>query len=182
MICNDDIIKNGNEILRRKADKIEMPLSKKDLNTGKAMLRYLKMSQDDKKAEKYKLRPGVGLAAPQINISKRFFAVYIQEEKEIIQFVVYNPEIIAESVQMIYLGGNGEGCLSIPNKSGKVLRHKKIKIRGTWYNPNDESIVEETRTFSEYPAIVLQHENDHLNGILFTDKITTNLGDAEEIC
>lgn len=181
MIDNECIIKEGNETLRKVAIKVNVPISKEDLNAGKQMLKYLRMSQDEEKAKKYKLRPGVGLAAPQINISKRFFAVLIDDGENVLEFVVYNPEIIAESVQMVYLGGNGEGCLSVPNKYGGVLRHKKIKIRGSWYDPITKEITEETKTFSGYPSIVIQHEYDHLNGILFTDKITNNFGDAEEI-
>ena len=111
MINNDCIIKDNNKILRQVAEKVVLPVSKADLNTGKEMLKYLKMSQDEKLAEKYNLRSGVGLAAPQIGISKRFFSVYINEGDDIVQFVVYNPEIVAESVQMVFLGGNGEGCL-----------------------------------------------------------------------
>ena len=181
MITNDDIIKDGNEILRLVSKPVTLPLTKKDLSTGKKMLKYLEYSQDEKKSKKYNLTAGVGLAAPQIAISKRFFAVLCADDNEnLVEFVVYNPEIIAESVQMEYLS-SGEGCLSIPGKGGLVLRHKKIKVKGTFYNPLNGEIKEEYRTFTGYPAIVFQHEFDHLNGILFTDRITTNVGDAEQI-
>lgn len=165
MIDNECIVKDGNEILRIIAEKVQLPISKNDLNIGKRMLKYLKMSQDEKLSKKYNLRSGVGLAAPQIGISKRIFAVYINDGEEILQFVVFNPEIIAESVQMVFLGGSGEGCLSVPNKYGRVLRHKKVKIRGTWYNPIEKNTIDTVKTFIDYPAIVVQHEYDHLNGI-----------------
>ena len=180
MITNEIIIKEGNEILRKVSDPVQVPITRTDLSTGKKMLKYLEYSQDEKKAEKYKLTPGVGLAAPQIAISKRFFAVLICEEDEVIEFVVYNPEIIAESVQMEYLG-SGEGCLSVPGKTGVVLRHKKIKVKGIFYDPLTGEIKEERRTLSGYPAIVFQHEYDHLNGVLFIDKLTTHVEDAERI-
>lgn len=181
MIDNECIVKDDNEVLRRIAEKVQLPISKNDLNIGKRMLKYLKMSQDEKLSKKYNLRSGVGLAAPQIGISKRIFAVYINDGEEILQFVVFNPEIVAESVQMVFLGGNGEGCLSVPNKYGRVLRHKKVKIRGTWYDPIEKNTIDSVKTFIEYPSIVVQHEYDHLNGILFTDKITNNFVGAEEI-
>ena len=180
MITNEDIIKDGNEILRKIAEPVAVPITRADLSTGKKMLKYLEYSQDEKKSKKYNLTPGVGLAAPQIAISKRFFAVLIASEDEIIEFVVYNPEILAESVQMEYLGG-GEGCLSVPGKSGVVLRHKKIKVKGIFYNPLTGELKEDKKTFSGYPAIVFQHEFDHLNGILFTDKVTNNVKDAEQV-
>lgn len=181
MIDNECIVKDGNEVLRRIAENVQLPISKNDLNLGKRMLKYLKMSQDEKLSKKYNLRSGVGLAAPQIGISKRIFAVYINDGEEMLQFVVFNPEIVAESVQMVFLGGNGEGCLSVPNKYGHVLRHKKIKIRGIWYDPIEKNIINEVRTFIDYTSIVTQHEYDHLNGILFIDKITNNFAGAEEI-
>ena len=181
MITNENIIKEGNEILRKVAEPVSVPISRSDLSTGKKMLKYLEYSQDEKKAEKYKLTPGVGLAAPQIAISKRFFAVLCGDDNgEIIEYVVYNPEIIAESVQMEYLC-NGEGCLSVPGKSGVVLRHKKIKVKGIFYYPLTGELKEDKRTFSGYPAIVFQHEFDHLNGVLFIDKLTNNVKDAEAI-
>ncbi len=181
MITNENIIKDGNEILRKIAEPVSVPITKADLSTGKKMLKYLEYSQDEKKSKKYNLTPGVGLAAPQIAISKRFFAVLCEDNNnELVEFVVYNPEIIAESVQMEYLGG-GEGCLSVPGKSGVVLRHKKIKVKGIFYYPLTNELKEDRLTFSGYPSIVFQHEFDHLNGVLFTDKITNNVKDAEQI-
>ena len=85
MIDNECIIKEGNETLRKVAIKVNVPISKEDLNAGKQMLKYLRMSQDEEKAKKYKLRPGVGLAAPQINISKRFFAVLIDDGENVLE-------------------------------------------------------------------------------------------------
>ncbi len=180
MILDCDIIKIGHETLRKVAEKVTVPVSKEDMASAKKMIKYLEISQDDKKAEKYGIRPGVGLAAPQINVSKRFFAVLIDDGEEILEYVVFNPEIIATSVQMTYLG-TGEGCLSIPDGSGIVLRHKKIKAKGLYYYPRTKAFEECTKTFTGYPAIVFQHEFDHLNGVLFTDKVTKDVKNAEEL-
>lgn len=180
MILDNDIIKIGHETLRKIAAKVEYPISKEDMQSAKKMIKYLEVSQDDRKAEKYGIRAGVGLAAPQINVSKRFFAVLIDDGNEVIEFVVFNPEIVAESVQMTYLS-TGEGCLSIPDGSGKVLRHKKIKAKGIYYYPKTKTFEECTKTFSGYPAIVFQHEYDHLNGVLFVDKVTNDVRNAEAL-
>ncbi len=180
MIKEKDIIKDGHPTLRLKAEPLEYPIKKDIIKKGIQMLEYLKMSQDDELSKKYNMRAGVGLAAPQINISKRFFALYFSFSNIDYKMVIFNPEIIAESVEMIYLGG-GEGCLSVPEKSGHVLRHKKIKVKATIYDALTKKIEDKTITLSGYPAIVFQHEYDHLNGILFTDKLTDNVLEYEAI-
>ena len=107
---------------------------------------------------------GVGLSFPQIGITKRGFATYLEKKIRI----YLNPEILDQSEETT-LGGTPErptleGCLSIPHLYGPVPRAKKIKIRAI-----DEHGVEVTKTFSSFPARVFLHEQDHLDGILFTD-------------
>ncbi|WP_028561502.1 peptide deformylase [Paenibacillus pinihumi] len=101
---------------------------------------------------------GVGLAAPQIGILKRVIVVDVGDDNGLIEMV--NPEIIEKSGEQL----GPEGCLSIPNINGDVLRYKDIKVKGQDRDGN-EIIVEA----SEYLARAFQHEVDHLNGILFTD-------------
>jgi peptide deformylase len=102
---------------------------------------------------------GVGLAAPQIGISKRVIVVDPHDEvTDLIELV--NPEIIESSGEQL----GPEGCLSIPGLNGDVLRKQHIKIKGLDYNGN-EVIIEA----DDFLARIFQHEIDHLNGILFTD-------------
>lgn len=101
---------------------------------------------------------GVGLAAPQIGISKRVIVVDVGDEHGLIEMV--NPEIISMDGEMI----GTEGCLSIPNLNGDVKRAEKIVVKGLDRNGN-EFTVEATELLSR----CFQHEVDHLNGILFTD-------------
>ncbi len=77
MITMDNIIREGNPTLREVAEEVALPLSKENIDLGKEMLEFLKNSQDPIKAEELNLRGGVGLAAPQLDISKRIIAVHV---------------------------------------------------------------------------------------------------------
>lgn len=105
---------------------------------------------------------GVGIAAPQVGISRRLVAVQrIDKEGEPFEFYI-NPEIIARSEEK-ELGG--EGCLSVPDMHGDVMRHTAIRIR---YNREpDFAVVEED--IEGFTAVIFQHEIDHLDGILYID-------------
>ena len=134
------------------------------------MMEFLENSQNPEIAKKYHLRAGVGLAAPQVNVSKRMTAVLVpgieDDDEPIFKHILINPTILSESVQLAALG-EGEGCLSVDRDiPGYVPRHDRIKLR--WYDLDGNKHVERLR---DYPAIVVQHEIDHLNGILFYDHI-----------
>jgi len=101
---------------------------------------------------------GVGLAAPQIGISKRVIVVDVGDENGLVEMV--NPVIIERDGEQL----GPEGCLSIPNINGEVLRADHIVVQGQ--NSDGETFtVEATGYFSR----AFQHEVDHLNGVLFTD-------------
>ncbi|MCK2000730.1 peptide deformylase [[Brevibacterium] frigoritolerans] len=102
-----------------------------------------------------------GIALPQVGISKRAFVADIDGKVE----VFINPRYVEKSKKHICLT-NGEGCLSIPNASGKVYRPKKIEVAYTTLEGERKS-----STLKELNAIVFGHEEDHLNGILFTTKV-----------
>ena len=102
---------------------------------------------------------GVGLAAPQIGISKRVIIAYNEEDDKIYELI--NPVII-ESEGIV---SGQEGCLSVPGRIGTVKRFVKIVVEGQ--NAKGDKIKIEAKDMF---ARVLQHEIDHLNGILFIDK------------
>ena len=102
---------------------------------------------------------GVGLAAPQVGILKRIAVVDIREDNKV---VLINPEIIEEEGKAIM----EEGCLSIPGETGDVIRSQKIKVRSL--NREGKQIEFEAEGFE---ARAIQHEMDHLDGVLFVDKI-----------
>ena len=129
--------------------------------------KMLKDSQIDELAKKYDLRPGMGLSAIQLGIAKRYFVVvYEYEEGKFENYVVINPKIISESEEKIYVE-EGEGCLSVNRPvDGIVPRSARIKVE--FY---DEDGKKQTLRLREELSIVFQHEIDHLNGILFIDRI-----------
>lgn len=112
---------------------------------------------------------GVGLAAPQIGKSIRVFLVdTIQvmkegEEDQGIKIAFINAQVIEESGDP---WAYEEGCLSIPNIRGDVSRPEKVTIQ--WV---DEDFNEHTHTFTGINARVIQHEYDHIEGVLFTEKL-----------
>jgi peptide deformylase len=101
---------------------------------------------------------GVGLAAPQIGKSIQLIVIYFKEST----LVIINPKIIKKSFSKVW---GEEGCLSVPDKFGEVKRHKKITIIYTNENGQKQQLAAK-----DMLARVIQHEIDHLNGILFIDK------------
>jgi|SRR5690625_18841 len=166
MLTMKDIVLDGDPILRNRTKSVPIPPSTEDIQTLEKMLEFLKNSQDEEIREKYQLRAGVGLAAPQIGISKQLIAIYFHDEDELYEYQLINPKIISHSVKKAFLSG-GEGCLSVDEEiKGYVVRHARITVKA--YNVKGEQI---KLKFRGYPAIVIQHEIDHLKGIMFYDYI-----------
>lgn len=165
------IVKDNNPNIRKKCEEIN-PITKEDIDFVNAMHEHLVISQDEKLAEKYKLRAGVGLAAPQVGRNVKALCVYYTYEDEdgnevVVDHRLINPKIIMESVKLAFLNG-GEGCLSVDNEhKGYVYRKYKIQVKAFDCKQEKEVII----TAYGYEAIVLQHEIDHLSGILFYDHI-----------
>ena len=175
LINMDDIIREGNPTLRAVAQDVTFPLSDEEIILGEKMLQ-LKNSQDPVTAEKMGLRGGVGLAAPQLDISKRIIAVLVPnpedkdgnppEEAYSLQEVMYNPRVVAHSVQDAALA-DGEGCLSVDRVvEGYVVRHARVTVE--YFDKNGEK---HRVKLKGYNSIVVQHEIDHTNGIMFYDHI-----------
>lgn len=167
MLLMKDIVREGHESLYQIAEEVSLPLSLENSQILNDMMDFLKNSQDEEIAEKYNLRAGVGLAAPQININKKMIAIHFEDLNEkMYSYQLVNPKIISHSVEKAYLAG-GEGCLSVDRAvEGYVVRHARITIRATDIHGTPLKL-----RLRDYPAIVLQHEIDHLNGIMFFDHI-----------
>jgi len=167
MLTMDDIVRDGHPSLRKVAEEVQLPPSEEDKAILENLIEYVKNSQDPDIAQKHGLRPGIGLAAPQINVSKRMIAVHVTDEKgNLISHALFNPKIISHSVERSYLAA-GEGCLSVDESiPGYVPRYARITVKGT-----DLDGTEVKLRLKGLPAIVFQHEIDHLNGIMFYDHI-----------
>ena len=161
------IVKDNNPKIRRKSEEVPLPLNAEDQEILDSMFTYLVRSQDEEYAQKHNIRPGVGLAAIQVGYTKRMFVIYYQKGEEIVQYKLVNPKIIETSVKKAALE-DGEGCLSVDKEHrGLVHRYYKIVLKAYDDLQKKDVII----TASGYDAIVLQHEYDHLNGILFYDHI-----------
>ena len=162
-----DILDEKESILRTKSEEVTFPLTKEDKKTIKDIIEMLTNSQIPELSEKYHLRPGMGLAAIQLGIPKRYFVVVHEYEPgKFDNYVLINPKIVSTSEEMIYVG-EGEGCLSINREvCGIVPRHARVTMEA--YDEDGNKIRVRGR---EELAIAFQHELDHLNGILFVDKI-----------
>ena len=116
---------------------------------------------------------GVGLAAPQVGILKRIFVIDCgDEEGNSVPYVFINPEIIdRDGSQTDY-----EGCLSVPGKSGKVTRANYVKVKAF-----DENMEEFELEAEGLLARCILHENDHLDGIIYVDKVEGRLYNNEEL-
>lgn len=162
-----DIVREGHPVLRKKAVDVPSPFSEEDVKIAEQLLEFVKNSQDPEIAGKYNLRPGIGLAAPQIGVSKRIFAFHVTDESgNLFSYALLNPKIISHSVQMTYLDG-GEGCLSVDRDvPGFVPRYAKITAKG--FTPDGSEVELKLKGL---PGICFQHELDHLDGIMFYDRI-----------
>lgn len=183
MLTMKDVIREGHPSLETRSLEVKLPLDEETKQTLKDMRTFLINSQDDDLREKYDLRPGVGLAAPQINILKRMIAIYTTDEtgEQLHDYLMVNPKILSHSVKETYLPG-GEGCLSIDRDvEGVVPRYQKVTVKTHLYDSEKDTLKEVTLNFKGYLSIVFLHELDHLNGILFPVKVVPSLPNATPV-
>ena len=162
-----NIIDESDERLRLISEEVAFPLTKEDKKIIKQIITHLTYSQIEEYEIKYDLRPGMGLAFPQLGINKRIIVIVHEVEPGVFdEYVFINPKIISNSNEMI-AAELGEGCLSVNREvEGHVKRYARVTIEG--YDINGNKIQVRAR---EELAIAFQHEMDHLNGIMFYDRI-----------
>ena len=167
MLKTKDILDEKDKRLRLKSKEVTFPLAKEDREKIKLMVEYLTNSQIERLAKKYNLRPGMGMAAIQLGIAKRYLVIVHEVlEEEFDTYIICNPKIVSNSTEKIYVE-MGEGCLSVNRDvEGIVPRFARVTVEG--YDVDGNKIRVRAR---EELAIAFQHEIDHLNGILFTDYI-----------
>ena len=153
--------------LRKKSVDAKLPLSKEYKNTIEKIIKELTYSQIEELSEKYELRPGMGLAFPQLGINERIIVIVHEVDEGVFDnYVFINPKIVSSSAEQI-AAEEGEGCLSVNREvEGHVKRCARVTVEG--YDEDGNKIQVRAR---EELAIAFQHEIDHLNGILFYDRI-----------
>lgn len=153
------IAKMGNPILR----KISEPVSKKEIQTADFQ-RFI-----DDMIETMRDEDGLGLAAPQVHVSKQVVVIESLDDDRTPEappfplLVLINPVFKYLSKE---LRTGWEGCLSLDNLRGKVPRSRAVKLEALDRNANTVVL-----DWEEFPAVVLQHEIDHLRGHLFVDRM-----------
>ena len=165
-----NILDEKEKSLRKKSVDAKIPLNKEYKELIKQAIKELTYSQIEEYSEKYDLRPGMGLAFPQLGINERIIIIVHEVDDGIFdEYVVINPKIISYSDEMIAAEA-GEGCLSVNREvPGHIKRHARITVEG--YDINGKKIKIRAR---EELSIAFQHEIDHLDGILFYDRIDPN--------
>ena len=157
------ILTYPNKVLRKKSEEIR-ELDKKTLKDINFLIKELESAEN-----------GAGLAAPQVGISKRFFGIK-DENKEVKVFI--NPKVIKSWGEKVYSKTIDEmkreedfleGCLSFPDYFGTVKRFLKIKV--AWQEKVGNNLIDREEVLEGYRAIVWQHESDHLDGIVFVDRV-----------
>ena len=108
--------------------------------------------------------PGIGLAAPQVGVGLRMFVVDLMPDDKPDPMVFINPEIVLQSTE---LATREEGCLSLPGQYADVTRPARVKLRYLDAQGAKKEIEAE-----DLLSACLQHEHDHLNGVLFVDHIS----------
>ena len=147
-----EIRKDGDDILKKKSKEVEV-IDEKIKQLGQDMLDTM-----------YK-NDGIGLAACQVGMLKRMIVYdirYIQEDAKKEGNILINPKITSRSKTMIEVE---EGCLSFPDLYKDILRHEKVTVEYTDINGKKKKI-----SAKDIEAVVLQHEIDHLDGIVFLDR------------
>ena len=168
MFNQSDILDDRkSNVLRKKSKEVKFPMDENDISLMNNMIMYLRLSQDEEYAQKNNIRAGMGLSAVQLGVLKRFFVIsYKKEDGTFEEYKVVNPKIVSNSEAQIYVE-EGEGCLSVNRYvEGIVPRYARVSIEyfDEFGNPKSIRVREEI-------AVAFQHEIDHLDGILFVDKI-----------
>ena len=165
-----EILDEKDKHLRQKSVDAELPISKDEKKLIQRIIDHLTYSQIEEYEKKYDLRPGMGLAFPQLGINKRIIViVHEYEDGKFDNYVVINPKIVSNSEEIIAAEA-GEGCLSVNRDvEGHVPRYARVTVEG--YDEDGNLIRVRAR---EDLSIAFQHEIDHLDGILFYDRINKN--------
>ena len=143
MYLDSNIVKEGTPSLNEKCEKIRLPLSDDEKNCIKQMYEYLIISENEELAKKYGIRPGVGIAAPQVGVNKRMFCMnatdFLDEKKKKYMYAIIDPEIIGHTDEITYLP-DGEGCLSVTRKTDGLVtpRYYGIKAKAIIFDYKTE--------------------------------------------
>ena len=155
-----EIITYPNEILKTQCQAVKLPLSKEDKDTLTNMFHYLKEDTNN----------GIGLAAPQIGIAKALIAIRIKtSDGKVFALKLANPKVLKIGTAT-YVVKDGEKCLSEPDLEPVLVKRSKVILLTGYDDLTGKNI---SLKLTGFVAAVVQHEYDHLSGILLHDYIDT---------
>lgn len=155
--------KSDSLFLRQRCKDIEINPNDKDLQH---LIKRMRITMD--------VEGGIGIAANQVGVGRNLLLITRLDKPDYPVEVVINPQIVAYSKNMVDF--DGDGCLSIPNQWGVSKRYESLKV--SYYNEQGKLIEEEIQGCSRpnnFTAIIFQHEFDHLQGILYIDRIVNEM-------
>lgn len=168
-VSYDDIVKDPNPILREVSKEVSWPLSKDNVHIMNQMIDYVRSSQNEEEAKSRNLRSAYGISAVQLGHALKMMYVRIERSDGFgaEEFALINPRLKDTSSKKCALE-SGEGCLSIKEDvPGYVVRPYTVTLVAIDHFTDREIEI----TAHGITAIVLQHELDHLSGVLYYDRI-----------
>ncbi|GHU32667.1 peptide deformylase [Bacilli bacterium] len=164
------ILKDDNPLLKKHTALLTFPIDKDDQLLIDHMVSYIDACYEGK-AKEHGIRVGIALAGPQVGLMKKVIYIHFNVGKQEYKYLIANPKIVAESMVFGFIKA-GEGCLSVERDvPGVVKRRNKIIVQAIDLHTNKSIVINAEGIL----AICLQHEIDHLNGILYYDNINLNL-------
>ena len=170
MLLDKDILDEKDKRLHKPSKEVTFPMDEKDKQMIEDMIEHLRLSQIPEESEKYDLRPGMGLAAIQVGIPKRYFVVvYEIDDGEFENYIMINPKIVSFNATTTTME---EGCLSVLGADGLPVYANVTRPDGVVVEWTDETGTKQMAQMSGLPARIVQHETDHLDGKLFVDYLS----------
>lgn len=162
----DWVVYDDDPIIRKRSKEITLPLNIDQIETIEKLISYVDCSYENQ-ANKFSIREGIGMASIQLGKEYRITYLHFDQDGVEYKYLIGNPKIIKESRLKSFLS-MGEGCLSVKlDYEGIVPRSAKVSVKAIDLFNNEEITI----VASGFLSIALQHEIDHMNGVLFYDRI-----------
>ncbi|KFB07322.1 peptide deformylase [Malacoplasma iowae] len=160
------LVFDDNPIMKQKVEEVRLPLNDEDKDVISKMISYIDASYDGE-FNKYKIRPGIGIAAIQLGYPKQIIYIHLDQDETEHKYLLANPKIIKQSLNKAFLP-SGEGCLSVDRDvKGLSIRNEIVVVEAIDLFTNENITIRATGLLS----MCLQHEIDHNNNIFYYDRI-----------
>lgn len=165
------LVYDDNPIMHAKNEDLTFPLNEKDIEIISKMISYVDASYDNS-YKKYKIKPGIGIAANQLGYCKKIIYIHLDNTDDGLEYklLLANPKIIKQTTKKMYIS-LGEGCLSVKkDHKGYSIRSSSVIVEAIDIFTQQKIEIKATGLLSA----CLQHEIDHTNNLFYYDKINKN--------